>query len=105
MHSGGGLMIDIIRYGAANFGGGPLTASSAPFGYHGSSTHHVVYRSWQAEVMELFVDGSGRWRHNIVSRAAGAPAVAHFAAPQAFISKATHHIVYRTADDQIDELF
>ena len=67
------------------------------------NVHHIVYRSTDNQIVELFVDSSGKWVHNLLTANAGAPAAA--SDPFGYTGPARQHVVYRSTGADIIELF
>jgi hypothetical protein len=105
--AGGRRLGDVHTQAHRDWRVGPPTATSDAFGYRSAATHHIVYRSYDGDVVELYVNSKGQWNFNVVSLSAGAPKAAAGAAPRAYITQPGngHHIVYRAVDNNIIELF
>lgn len=69
-----------------------------------SISHHVLYRSSDNQIHELYRSADGKWEHNNLSAATKAPKAAGH--PAAFFSDdpAVHHVVYRTAEGALIDL-
>lgn len=67
------------------------------------NVHHIVYRTADSQVVELFVDSTGQWVHNLLTAAASAPAAASDLF--GYEGPAPQHIVYRSVHNDIVELF
>jgi hypothetical protein len=82
----------------------PPLAAGDPHGYVGPAAQHVVYRSTAGDIVELFVDSTGNWVHNVINQQAGAPTAG--GSPRGYIDNAgVHHVVYRSTAGDIVELF
>jgi hypothetical protein len=83
---------------------GAPKAGGAPRAYITSgNVHHIVYRSTDNQIVELFVDSTGQWVHNLLTARAGAPAAA--GDPFGYKGPAPQHVVYRSTGGDIVELF
>jgi len=84
--------------------GAPLSAGN-PFGYTWDvdRTQHVVYRSGDGHIQELWFNGT--WNHNTISAAAGAPPAASNPAGYTWDVDNTQHVIYRSGDGHLHELW
>ncbi|HST84780.1 MAG TPA: Dot/Icm T4SS effector Zinc-dependent metalloprotease LegP, partial [Kineosporiaceae bacterium] len=84
--------------------GAPIAAGN-PAGYtwNVDQTQHVVYRSADGHIQELWFNGS--WNRNDLVIAAGAPAAAGNPAGYTWDVDNTEHVVYRSGDGHIHELW
>jgi hypothetical protein len=88
-------------------------AAGDPNGYRlregalrGIVTQHVVYRSEDGDVHELFLGGpENKWTHNDLTKAANAPKAASDPAGFVFEANRTQHVVFETTDGTIYELY
>jgi catechol 2,3-dioxygenase-like lactoylglutathione lyase family enzyme len=83
-------------------------AAGSPTAYvlKADKTQHVVYRSTDDQIVELYwAGGPGKWQFNNLSTVTRAPKAA--GNPSGFVVEKdrTQHIVYRTADNNICELY
>jgi hypothetical protein len=88
-------------------------AAGDPTGYRlkesslrGITTQHVIFRGEDGDIHELFMGGpENKWTHNDVTAAAKGPKAA--GDPAAFVLEAnrTQHVVYRTEDHKLFELY
>jgi hypothetical protein len=81
--------------------------STSPNGYefNAYSSQHVVYRSQDGNIRELWGDGSG-WHHNDLTLAAGAHDQSTCGpCGYMFEGQGTQHVVYRSSLGQIHELW
>ncbi len=86
--------------------GAPL-AESAPFGYTWDvdKTQHVIYRGSDGHVHELWFDQDSGWHHNNLTLATGAPFATLDPHGYTWDADETQHIVYRSQDGHIQELW
>ncbi len=83
------------------------SASGDPAGYmfDAQGTQHVVYRSPDSHIQELWWDAAGGWHHGDLTAATGAPAAASDPAGYMFDTQETQHVVFRSGDGHIRELW
>jgi hypothetical protein len=84
-------------------------AGDLPYGYvfDAQGTQHVIYSAQAGHLIELWWDSSG-WHHNDLTVAAdGAPPSVGLGRPigYAFDAQRTQHVIYKTSDDHIGELW
>jgi hypothetical protein len=86
--------------------GAPRAAGSPDaFYWRGTRSQHVVYRGGDDNVHELFLEPNGKWSHANLSDGAKAPRAA--GDPCAYVEEknSTEHVVYRTAEGDIIQLY
>jgi uncharacterized protein with PIN domain len=79
-----------------------------PFGYawEGDGTQHVVYRSTDNQIHELWQRQGKQWEYgNAISQMLNAPPAVGNPVGYAWEHDGTQHIIYRAADNQIHELW
>ena len=86
---------------------GAPSARSAPMGYTWDidRTQHVVYRGQDSHVHELWFHQDSGWHHNNLTVATGAPLAASDPNGYTWDADETQHVVYRSQDGHIHELW
>ncbi|NUO52839.1 MAG: DUF1929 domain-containing protein [Polyangiaceae bacterium] len=84
---------------------GAPPAAGNPFGYMFDSqgTQHIIYRSTDGHIRELWWDGS--WHAENLTGATGAPQAAGDPGGYMFDAQGTQHVIYRSNDGHIRELW
>jgi hypothetical protein len=99
---------------ASGWGGGSLTgatgaslAAGDPTGYVFAvdATQHVIYRGIDGHIHELWWSAATGWSHGDLTAATGAPAPQGDPAGYSFEAQRTQHVVYRSSDNHIYELW
>jgi len=83
-------------------------AAGRPFGYfvNDNRTQHVVFRDTEGNVQEMYLkEGQDRWAFNNLSALTKAPKAASDPAGYYLDKNDTQHIVFRTTDGEICELY
>jgi len=85
---------------------GAAGAAGNPAGYmfDAQGTQHVVYRSGDGHIRELWWSDEG-WHQNDLTAATGAAGAAGDPAGYMFDAQGTQHVVYRSSDGHINELW
>jgi uncharacterized protein YjhX (UPF0386 family) len=86
---------------------GAAAAAGDPTGYmfDAQGTQHVLYRSVDGHVVELWWQAADGWHLTDLTAATGAPAAAGEPAAYMFNAQVTQHVVHRTADGHVVELW
>ncbi len=86
---------------------GATKAASGPDAYYWADTKtlHVFYRGTDDNIYELYRDANGRWAHNNLSMSTNAPKAAGEPAGYAEDGNKTQHVIFRTGDGDVIELF
>jgi hypothetical protein len=86
---------------------GGAKAASGPDEYYWADTKtlHVVYRGSDDAVHELYRNADGKWAHNDLTKGTQAPKAAGEPAAYAEEGNKTQHVVYRSAEGDIIELY
>jgi hypothetical protein len=86
---------------------GAPKAASGPDAYYWNDTKtgHVFYRGTDDGVHELYRDANSKWAHNDLTKATRAPMAA--GEPAGYVEEAnkTQHVVFRTGDGDLIELY
>ncbi len=83
----------------------PASGDPAGYVFDAQQTQHVVYRSGDGHIRELWWDAAGGWQHGDLSAATGAPSAVGDPAGYMFDAQETQHVVYRSGDGHIQELW
>jgi catechol 2,3-dioxygenase-like lactoylglutathione lyase family enzyme len=84
----------------------PKAASGPNAFYEGDTkTSHVFYRGTDDGIHELYRDSNGKWAHNDLTKGPGAPKAAGEPAGYAEEGNKTEHVVFRTGDGDLIELY
>ncbi len=83
----------------------PAAATPAAYAWPANGTDHVFYRGLYGQIHELWRGYDGTWRQNHIGQLTEAPLA--IGAPSAYVWAAnqTQHVVYRSEDGQIHELW
>jgi hypothetical protein len=81
------------------------TGAAAASIFDAQGTQHVVYRDTQDHVVELWWDGTTGWHASDLTIASGAPVAAGDPMAYVFDAEGTQHVVFRSADGHIRELW
>jgi hypothetical protein len=80
--------------------------SGDPFGYvfAAQGTQHVIYRSGDGHIHELWWGADG-WHHNDLTSLTAAPVAASDPSGYVFAAQGTQHVIYRSLDGHLHELW
>jgi hypothetical protein len=86
--------------------GAPKAAGSPDaFFWRGTQSQHVLYRGTDDNIHELFLEPNGKWAHSNLTEGNKAPKAA--GDPTGYVEEKnnTEHVVYRTADGNLVQLY
>ena len=85
--------------------GSPVAVGDpALYVFDGQGTRHVIYRSADGHVHELWCDGAG-WRHENLTQQTNAPTATDDPTGYMFDLQGTQHVLYRATDSLVHELW
>jgi hypothetical protein len=86
---------------------GAPTAAGDPAGYvfDAEGSQHVIYRAGNGRLYELWWTAAQGWNQGDLTAAAGSPHAAGDPGAYAFRAEGTQHVVYRTADGHLHEMW
>ena len=104
---GTGLHYTNLNLAAGGTPAGVATGSGDPAAYvfRAQGTEHVVYRGFDNHVHELWWDATAGWHHSDLTAVTGAPAAAGDPAGYVFEAQGTQHVMYRSGDGHVNELW
>jgi hypothetical protein len=104
---GTGLHYTNLNLAAGGTPAGVATGSGDPAAYvfRAQGTEHVVYRGFDNHVHELWWDATAGWHHSDLTAVTGAPAAAGDPAGYVFEAQGTQHVMYRSGNGHVHELW
>ncbi|MEI9952294.1 MAG: hypothetical protein WDO74_25720 [Pseudomonadota bacterium] len=86
--------------------GAPLSSSDpTAYVFSAQSTQHVIFRSADGHIHELWWDAGAGWHHGDLSAATSAPIASSAPAAYVFDAQGSQHVIYRGSDNRIHELW
>jgi hypothetical protein len=112
--SGDGHVHELWWDAAAGWGHGDLTAATgappaagdlAAYVFDAERSQHVIYRAGTGHLYELWWTSAQGWNQGDLTTAAGSPPAAGDPGAYVFRAEGTQHVVYRTADGHLHEMW
>lgn len=112
--SGDGHLRELWWDAAGGWHGGDLTvATGAPsatgnpaaYVFDAEGTQHVIFRSGNGHLHELWWDAAGGWHRGDLTAAVGGPAAAGDPSAYVFAAEGSQHVIFRSGDGHLHELW
>jgi len=112
--SGNGHVHELWWDATNGWGGGDLTAVTgapaaagdpAAYVFDAEGSQHVIYRAGNGHLYELWWTAAQGWNQGDLTAAAGSPPAAGDPGAYEFRAEGTQHVVYRTADGHLHEMW
>ena len=112
--SGDGHVHELWWDATNGWGSGDLTAVTgapaaagdpAAYVFDAEGSQHVIYRAGNGHLYELWWTATQGWNQGDLTAAAGSPPAAGDPGAYAFRAEGTQHVVYRTADGHLHEMW